>query len=145
MTRAVFTPPLQAPPRMESDARNILLVDDEDPIRELAAYVLESHGYKVFRARHSREAQFLHSGFAGTVHILLTDICMQPHEDGFALAVALRRKQPDLRIIFASGYVEPERLKREVEGTQALFLPKPFGPNDLVHCVRRSLASPAMA
>ena len=144
MTEAPLTPSLQAPPA-ESQARNVLLVDDEDPIRELAAYVLESHGYKVFRARHSREAAFLHTEFNGVFHLLLTDICMQPYEDGFALARNLRRMQPDLRVIYASGFVEPERLKLEVEGSGALFLPKPFTPSGLVDCVQRCLTAPSLA
>jgi two-component system cell cycle sensor histidine kinase/response regulator CckA len=123
----------------ESGRPNVLVVDDEDPVRELVAYVLESHGYRVFRARHSREALFLHAGFPGPFHLLFTDICMHPHVDGFDLARAMRRDRPDLRIIYASGFVEPDRLKREVEGSGALFLPKPFTPSALLDCVQRCL------
>lgn len=144
VTETPYTPSLQAPP-VETQIRNVLLVDDEDPIRELAAYVLESHGYKVFRARNSREAAFLHSEFNGIFHLLFTDICMQPYEDGFTLAKKLRRMQPDLRIIYASGFVEPERLKSEVESSSALFLPKPFTPDGLLDCVRRCLTAPSVA
>lgn len=144
MTEAPLTPWMQAP-RVESQIKNVLLVDDENPIRELAAYVLESHGYKVMRACHSREADFLHSEFDGIFHVLLTDICMQPFEDGFSLARRLKGRQPDLRIIYASGFVEPDRLKAEVEGSGALFLPKPFTPDGLLDCVRRSLTAPSVA
>jgi two-component system cell cycle sensor histidine kinase/response regulator CckA len=120
---------------------NVLVVDDEDPVRELIAYVLDSHGYRVFSARHSREALYLNAGFTGTFHLLLTDICMQPHEDGFALARAIRRGRPDLRVIYSSGYVEPALLQQEVDRTGGLFLPKPFTPAGLLDCVHRSLAA----
>lgn len=120
---------------------NVLVVDDEDPVRELIAYVLDSHGYRVFSARHSREALYLNAGFTGTFHLLLTDICMQPHEDGFVLARSIRRVRPDMRVIYSSGYVEPALLQREVDGTGALFLPKPFTPAGLLDCVQRSLTT----
>jgi two-component system cell cycle sensor histidine kinase/response regulator CckA len=125
----------------ESRKRNVLVVDDEDPVRELIAYVLDSHGYRVFSARNAREALYLHAGFPGTFHLLLTDICMEPFEDGFNLARAIRSGRPDLRIIYASGYVEPDRLQREVDGTGALFLPKPFTPAALLDAVQRSLTA----
>jgi two-component system cell cycle sensor histidine kinase/response regulator CckA len=132
-----------AVPFADPSKRTILVVDDEDPVRELIAYVLESHGYTVFRARHSREALFLHSGFPGTFDLLVTDICMLPHADGFDLARAMLRDRPDMRVIYASGFVEPERLQREIEHSGAIFLPKPFTPTALLDCVQRSLLVPA--
>jgi two-component system cell cycle sensor histidine kinase/response regulator CckA len=136
---SLILPP--APPGEDSGKRNVLIVDDEDPVRELMAYVLDSHGYRVFSARNAREALYLHAGFPGDFHLLLTDICMHPHEDGFVLARAIRRGRPDLRVIYSSGYVEPDRLQKEVESTGALFLPKPFSPAALLDCVQRSLAT----
>ena len=140
MAEASFIPP-GAWQEEESGKLNVLVVDDEDPVRELIAYVLGSNGYRVFSARHAREALYLHAGFPGTFHLLLTDICMDPHEDGFVLARTLRRGQPDLRVIYASGYVEPDRLQREVDETGALFLPKPFTPAALLDAVQRSLTA----
>jgi two-component system, cell cycle sensor histidine kinase and response regulator CckA len=134
-----------ADPAAASRKWNILVVDDEDPVRELIAYVLESHGYTIFRARHSREALFLSTGFPGAFDLLVTDICMHPHADGFELARAMLRVRPDLRVIYSSGFVEPERLKREVEASRALFLPKPFTPMALLECVQRTLAVPGLA
>jgi two-component system cell cycle sensor histidine kinase/response regulator CckA len=131
--------------RTETQTRNVLVVDDESPIRDLMAFVLESEGYTVFRARHSREALYLNAEFNGTFHLLVTDICMQPHEDGFALARVVRRHRPDIRVIYSSGFVEPDRLRHAVEESGALFLPKPFTPNALLACVRQSLAVPAAA
>ena len=131
--------PSRAEPRAASGPWNILVVDDEDPVRELVSYVLESHGFTVFRARHSREALHLHSGFKGVFHLLVTDICMKPHEDGFDLARAIRRERPDVRIIYSSGFVEPERLQREVDGSGALFLPKPFTMKQLVETVKAAM------
>jgi CheY-like chemotaxis protein len=136
-----FLPSAPAEPPTASRKWTVLVVDDEDPVRELIAYVLESHGYMVLRARHSREALFLHAGFPGTFDLLVTDICMHPHADGFDLARAMLRGRPELRVIYSSGFVEPERLRREIELSGALFLPKPFTPMALLDCVQRSLPS----
>lgn len=128
-----------------SPKKNILVVDDEDPVRELIAYVLESHGYTVIRARHSREALFLNAGFPGEFDLLVTDICMDPHADGFDLAREILRDRPGMRVIYSSGFVEPERLQRELEASRARFLPKPFTPMALLDCVRHTLALPCAA
>jgi two-component system cell cycle sensor histidine kinase/response regulator CckA len=117
-----------------------LVVDDDESVRELMAMVLEAEGYNVFRARNSREALFLNEEFAGTFHLLLTDICMKPHPDGFALAGTVRRSRPDIRVIYVSGFVEQDRLISEMEERPSLFLPKPFSPPALLECVRRALA-----
>ena len=138
MTEDSFALP-NSPSWVEAGNRNVLVVDDEDPVRELVAYVLENHGFTVFRARHSREALLLHAGFTGTFHLLLTDICMQPYADGFDLARALLRERPNLRVIYSSGFVEPELLNQEIQASGALFLPKPFTPAALMDCVHRSL------
>lgn len=144
MTKASLILP-RTLPEAASEMPNVLVVDDEDPVRELIAYVLDSHGYRVLRARHSREAMFLHAGFSGTLHLLLTDICMHPFEDGFDLARVIHRERPDLRIIYASGFVEPDRLRQEVEHSGALFLAKPFTPAALLDCVQRSLKAVSAA
>lgn len=126
--------------RLEAGLQNILVVDDDDSVRELMAIVLEAEGYTVFRARHSREALYLSSEFPGTIHLLLTDICMQPHADGFSLAREIRRDRPDIQVIFASGFVDHHKLESELEARPSEFLAKPFSPSALVDRVRKSLA-----
>jgi DNA-binding NtrC family response regulator len=133
-------PPVTAEPGIKAAARNVLVVDDDEAVRELMAYVLESEGYNVFKANHSTDAMFLHIDFAGTFHLLLTDICMKPHADGFALARAVRRDRPDIKVIFASGYVDHIKLQNEMKGAPARFIAKPFTPADLVECVRAALS-----
>lgn len=125
--------------RNDVSALNVLVVDDDQAVRELMAYVLECEGYTVFKARHSRDALYLHFDFAGTFHLLLTDICMKPHEDGFTLARAMRRERPDMKVVFASGYVDQDQLRNELREAPAGFLPKPFTPAALVECVRAVL------
>lgn len=131
--------------RNDASALNVLVVDDEEAVRELMAYVLKCEGYTVFKARHSRDALYLHSEFAGTLHLLLTDICMNPHDDGFTLARAMRRDRPDMKVVFASGYVDQNLLLSELQEAPAIFLPKPFTPAALVECVRTALAAEASA
>ena len=127
--------------RLEAGLQNVLVVDDDESVRELMAMVLEAEGYTVFRARHSREALYLHEEFPGTFHVLLTDISMNPHADGFTLARALRRERPDIRVIYASGCVDHDELQAELEANPSSFLAKPFTPASLLACVRNSLTA----
>lgn len=123
----------------------VLIVDDEEAVRDLMAYVLESEGYAVAKAGDSREAMRLHAENPGGFQLLLTDICMKPYEDGFTLARALRRESPDLKVIFASGFVDHNLLQAELRDSPARFLPKPFTPATLIKCVRAVLAAPVPA
>ena len=131
--------------RLEAGLQNVLVVDDDESVRELMALVLEAEGYTVVRARHSREALYLHEEFPGTFHVLLTDICMGPHANGFTLAREVRRDRPDIRVIYASGFVDHNELQAELEASPSSFLAKPFTPASLVACVRESLLASVQA
>jgi CheY-like chemotaxis protein len=119
------------------------VVDDDDAVRELMAMILESDGYTVLRARHSQEALLFNGEFPGQLHLLLTDYCMKPYANGLELARQVRATRPDIRVVYASGYVEHNNLQDEIENTSSLFLAKPFSPVALLDCVRRSLGIPA--
>ncbi|HKP94597.1 MAG TPA: response regulator [Fibrobacteria bacterium] len=121
----------------------ILVVDDDEAVRELMAVVLEADGFTVLRAGHSQEALFRSGEFAGTIHLLLTDFCMRPHENGLELAKLVRASRPDIKVVFASGFVEQDVLREEIASTPASFLPKPFSPAGLLACVRKALGIPA--
>ena len=124
-------------------SRNILVVDDDNAVRELMAMILEADGYTVLRARHSQEALFFNSEFQGQIHLLLTDYRMKPFENGLELARKVRATRPDIKVVFASEYVGNDNFQDEIESTTSIFLAKPFSPAGLLECVRQCLDIPA--
>ncbi len=124
---------------MAENTKTILLVDDEDSICNLAAMVLEGGGYRVIKAQHSDEALILLDGFRETVHMLLTDVKMDPFMNGCELAKCTRLMRPDISVLYISGYSNNTMVQQEVEEARAAFLAKPFSPKDLLEKVRAVL------
>jgi two-component system cell cycle sensor histidine kinase/response regulator CckA len=124
---------------MSEDSKTILLVDDEDSIRNLAALVLEGDGYRVLKAQHSDEALILLDSFKETVHLLLTDVKMDPFLSGCELAKCIRLMRPDIGVLYISGYSNNPMVQQEVEEARAAFLAKPFSPHDLLQKVKSTL------
>ncbi|MBI5369384.1 MAG: response regulator [Planctomycetes bacterium] len=116
----------------------ILLTEDEAPVRNLVAQVLERCGYTVIAAQNAGEALLLSERHAGPIHLLLSDVVM-PHVGGPVLAERLLGLRPDLAVLYVSGYTEEEILSHGI-GTQApAFLAKPFTPATLARKVREVL------
>lgn len=121
----------------------ILVVDDEEAVRDFARFILESQGYRVLTARNSVEAMLLSQHHGGQIRLLITDLSMPPYMDGESLAAALRGPDPDLRILFlaARGDTPPAAWSSAGSGV----LRKPFTPEMLVRGVRSALADPVPA
>jgi len=117
-----------------SGTETILLVEDEDGVRRLLTHVLGQRGYKVLEARNGPEAFAMYQQLAQPVHLLLTDIVM-PGMNGRELADRLLKLQPDLKVIYISGYTD-EVLIGNGRHPGALFLQKPLRPDILVAKVR---------
>ncbi len=125
---------------MADDPKTILLVDDEDSIRNLAALVLEGGGYRVLRAQHSDEALILLDGYKEPVHLLLTDVKMDPFLSGCELAKCIRLMRPEIGVLYVSGFAGNAVVQQEVEEARASFLAKPFTPKDLLDKVRSTVS-----
>ncbi len=115
----------------------ILLVEDEDTVRDVVREILEHQGYTVLEARHPGEGLLIGERYAGPVDLLLTDVVM-PQMDGRELAARLMSNRQQLRVLCMSGYLEtsPEL------GTRVAFIPKPFSPAALARKVREVLDAP---
>jgi len=126
---------------MTDNSKTILVVDDEDAVRNLAAMVLEEGGYHVLKARHSDEALIMLDSFKDTVHLLLTDVKMDPFLTGCELAKCIRMLRPDIVVLYVSGFASHPMVQQEVEESRAAFLAKPFSAKDLLSKVRESLVA----
>jgi two-component system cell cycle response regulator CpdR len=104
---------------------NILVVDDEAPIRDLMARVLTLDGHVVETASDGAEALETLTAREGGFDLLLTDIRM-PLMDGIALALAAKRDYPALTILMMTGYAEQRERARSLEAIVTDVLVKPF-------------------
>jgi two-component system cell cycle sensor histidine kinase/response regulator CckA len=116
----------------------VLLVEDEDKVRSFAVRALKRQGYEVLEAATGVEALEVMKRHAGAIDIVVSDVVM-PEMDGPTLLKALRKTNPELKIIFMSGY--PNEAFRNVldENEQFAFLPKPFSLPQLAAKVKEQL------
>ena len=121
------------PAAREAQGESILLVDDEDPVRGVAARILSRHGYKVYEAASGEEALAVYRTLDRAPDLLLTDVAM-PRISGLELAQRLTGERPPApTVVFMSGYSgaavsSPEALERS-----SGFVQKPFSPETLLH------------
>lgn len=118
----------------------ILLVEDDAGVRKLAEQVLQRQGYTILVAGNGQEALDLVSHYAGPIQLVLTDVVM-PGISGGSLAEQLRQKQPELRILFMSGYTDNMLGNQGVLSPEVAFLQKPFSPSALARKIRTMLDS----
>ena len=120
-------------------SETIMLVEDEESVRDFVAVVLEQYGYTVLEASHPEEALGYLKSYNGRIDLLLTDIVM-PGMNGKELADQIQQILPDLQVIFMSGYTDNSVLNSGgVLGPNISFLQKPFSPADLVRMIRKLL------
>jgi CheY-like chemotaxis protein len=115
----------------------ILIVEDEEAIRNLARDILEELGYAVLEACNGREGLALLKTHQGPIDLLLTDVVM-PELNGRELAEGALAARPDLRLMFMSGHTKDVLVKEGVRNGSA-FLQKPFTPAGLAQTVRAAL------
>jgi two-component system, cell cycle sensor histidine kinase and response regulator CckA len=118
----------------------ILLVEDEEGLRSLNARGLRSRGYSVIEASNGVEAMEALEQKEGAVDLVVSDVVM-PEMDGPTLLKTMRGRNPNLKIIFVSGYAEDAFGKSLPENQQFAFLPKPFTLSQLVAAVKETMAS----
>jgi two-component system cell cycle sensor histidine kinase/response regulator CckA len=119
-------------------AETVLVAEDEDGVRELLRKVLTEFGYTVLTARHGRDALMLAGERAGAIDLVVTDIVM-PEMSGRELAETLTDRNPELKVLYISGYTDDEVLQRGVRGRDIPLMRKPFAAEELVRKVRAIL------
>ncbi|WP_415665604.1 response regulator [Zymomonas mobilis] len=114
----------------------ILLVEDEETVRNVAGFGLKRQGYDVLTAENGEEALSLLKDNS-KIDLLISDVVM-PGMDGPTLGSEARKLRPDLPVLFISGYAE-EQLRRSISLEHVAFLPKPFSIQDLAIAVGKVL------
>jgi PAS domain S-box-containing protein len=119
----------------------ILLVEDEEQVRELARRVLERVGYTVLAAADSEAAIALADRQAGHIHLLVADM-MLPQSGGRELAARLSIHRPAIKVLYISGTSDGSIARLRLVEPGTAFLEKPFSLDRLLRTVRRALDDP---
>jgi two-component system cell cycle sensor histidine kinase/response regulator CckA len=120
----------------------ILLVEDEEGLRALNARGLSSRGYTVIEAGNGVEAIDAIERRGGNIDLVVSDV-MMPEMDGPTMFKELRKRHPDIKIIFVSGYAEDAFQKSLPDPGKYDFLPKPFTLKQLVAQVKETMGRSA--
>jgi two-component system cell cycle sensor histidine kinase/response regulator CckA len=124
--------------KIRGGKETILLVEDEPVVRELVREILHTYKYNVIEAESGMAALRVWDNYTGKIDLLLTDMVMPEGLNGRELADQLKKRSPELKVIFSSGY-SAESLGREMTEGDTAFLPKPYLPPQLAQLVRQCL------
>ena len=114
----------------------ILLVEDDESLRKLAAKILKGYGYAVVEAQNGVEAlEIAAKRNYPAIDLLVTDVIM-PQMNGRQLSEAILKEYPDMKVLFISGYTDNSIVHHGVLGEGVSFLQKPFSPQSLAEKVR---------
>ncbi len=122
----------------------ILLVEDEEVVRDVASRILDHYGYTVLEARSGAQALRICEEHKGPIHLLVTDVVM-PQMSGRQLAEQLAELRPQIKVLYVSGYTDNAIVHHGVLEEGTAFLGKPFTPEALARKVREVLDAEKMA
>jgi CheY-like chemotaxis protein len=121
--------------------RTILLVEDEEAVRQIMRHVLEQAGYLVLEASGPEEALEIFGRFEGSINLLLTDVVM-PNMTGAQLATQLKQLRSGLITMFMSGYAKNAGVSTANFSSTDWYIQKPFTTNALLSRIAEALSLP---
>jgi signal transduction histidine kinase/CheY-like chemotaxis protein len=134
----------EKPAEIARGHETILVVEDENDVRDLACEFLTMTGYSVLRARNGVEAIDLLQRHPDRIDLVLSDVVM-PKMGGSELAARLPSVRPNTKILLMSGYSEYAVESQSQDRPQHAMLSKPFSRSSLIAKIREALAAPSMA
>ena len=134
--------PSPAPPVSVRGSETVLLVEDEEQVRQLVKKVLKANGYTVLEAATGLDAERVAGEHAAPIHLLMTDVVL-PGLNGRQVAERLTTARPGIRVLYLSGYMDDAIVHHGVLEPGVAFLQKPFSPAVLGRKVREVLDRPA--
>jgi two-component system cell cycle sensor histidine kinase/response regulator CckA len=124
--------------RLPKGSETVLLVEDEEGVRNLVSAMLRSQGYQVYEAEHGWHALEVFAKFGAEIQLLLTDVIM-PKMSGRELAERLKAKSPELKVVYMSGYTDDIVAREGVVFDNTILLHKPFTLEGLTRKLREAL------
>lgn len=125
--------------RAKKGSEHILVVEDEEIVRKVICKVLRDFGYTVYEAKNPNEAiQIVQKKRGCKIHLMISDVVM-PEMSGRALADKLQKYNPDMKVLYISGYAESAIVDHGVLIEGIPFLQKPFSPQSLTTKIREML------
>ncbi len=119
-------------------SENILVVEDDEAVRDVSRLALEKYGYTVLEAERGTQALEAFGPLATAIDLVVTDVIMAGMS-GPGLVVRLKKLHPDVKVLYVSGYTEEATIHHGVLTEGIAFLQKPFTPDGLVRKVRQLL------
>ncbi|MDX6457637.1 MAG: hypothetical protein QOE55_1334 [Acidobacteriaceae bacterium] len=134
-------PAQSAPFKPVGGSETVLLVEDEEPVRNVTTLLLETLGYRVLGAENGQDALRLFEASREKIDLLMTDVVM-PDLSGREVAEALRAQDPGLKVLFQSGYTDDTVVRWGVLHAEVAFLKKPITLDVLARKIREILDWP---
>jgi PAS domain S-box-containing protein len=123
---------------MAARGQTVLLVEDEEIVREPTRRILLKHGYTVLTARNSDDALYIVRAHSGAIDLLLTDVVM-PGRSGKDLSVDVTALRPEIKVLFMSGYSQDVIVHQGVIDEGVSLIEKPFSADDLLRKIHDEL------
>jgi DNA-binding NtrC family response regulator len=124
--------------KLEGSGQTILVVEDDVTLSRLVRKVLEEKGYRVLTAHDGIEAVNVYSRHKGEVALVFSDMVL-PKLGGWTVFLKLREISPTVRMVLASGYLDPRAKVEMVRAGARDFIAKPYEPDEMVKVIRAAL------
>ena len=119
----------------------VLLVEDEDAVRTVTRRILERDGFRVLEARSGNEGMAAARSAASPIDLLITDVAL-PDIGGGEVAREIMKVQPQIRVLYLSGYTDDTLADHGIAAVPANFIQKPFSSEVLRERIRSLLSAP---